>query len=152
MRVCEGICCVCVCVVWECTLDRFYIWRSEDTLECQPYSAVLTEKGSSNCSTIWSRNLRKLFCLCIPFCHRSTETADLHYLSPCPWLLSDSNLKPSCSYHECCTHPPSSLALTLPFLIPHPIEPKESKNCTDVNRHFYSFYIIWLILILISLL
>lgn len=38
----------------------------------------------------------------------------------------------------------------LTFVIPHLVEPRESKNCTDVHRHFYTFYIIWLILILIA--
>lgn len=154
MRICVYVCVVCecvnvcaVCVGWVCTLDRLYIWRSEDTLECQFYSSVLTEKGPSNYSTSWSTNLRNLFCLCIPFCQRSTETAGLHYLSPSPQVWSDSKHKPSCSCHKCYTHQPSFLALTLCFVFPHLAEPRESKNCTDVHRPFYPFYIMWLVLI-----
>lgn len=144
--------CVHVCVwyvsVWRYVLCgcgmRVYtwqiIWRSEDTLECRSYSSVLTEKGSSNCSTIWSTNLRKLFRLCIPFCHRSSETADLHCLSPRSHVLSDSKLKPSCSCHECCTYPPGSLALTLRLSFLTWLSPENEKLYGCAQTFLYILY------------
>lgn len=129
---------LCVCGMSVCTWQIMHMWVTG-----HPWVPVLLFyvdwKGVQQLQRYLVLKLKETLLPLHPSLLQEYWDCRFALVSPRLRVWSDSKLKPSRSCPKCCVHQPSSPALTISFVFPHLVEPRESKNCMDVHRHFYPF-------------